>query len=341
MNSRLLAAIFALMSAGTGCVVYDTGSHPDSNEAPGDVTFSWTFFGERCSDVPGVKGVHIDIPGEALVNDGFFPCQSDGFSGIVLHDFYPGEYTYTITAYDYSDEPLFKGAGSFYIDGDVRESVDLTPMGGLSSFAYLTWTFPVTNGVPNPSCAQAGIRFVDVRIDDGEWGRIDCSAGQTGGGVKTPLLDPGLHSITLVAVDETGYAYYRLQSSLRTQAGNPINETYALKWAVGGAAVRWDLKDGSLSKTCAQAGVQKVAINFEDENGVLIYGRDGDVHDCDSAPILYNFLQPGTYRVYLKGTGSGGVTYLSNAQNPPTVTIVAGEFAGPQDAGTVVLYKVN
>jgi hypothetical protein len=42
--------------------------------------------------------------------------------------------------------------------------------------------------------------------------------------------------------------------------------------------------------------------------------------------VAYNYLQPGTYKVFIRGTGTGG-TYLSNAQNPPVVTVKAGEFA--------------
>jgi hypothetical protein len=307
---------------------------------PGDVTLAWTFMGDTCADVPSVKGVRVSIPGEALANDGYYPCQSAGFAGIELHDFHGGAYAYTVTAYGYANETLFVGGGNFVIDGDVRVNVDLTPVGGKTSYAYINWSFPPSSGVSNPSCAQAGVRYVDARIDGGSWTRLDCAAGELStSGVKTPLLDPGTHTLELVAVDQYDYPYYRVQGSLTTFASRPVSVEYRLQWAVGGAAVRWELKDGGLVKTCAQAGVQSVAIDFQDAQGNFVYGDGGDVHACDAAPILYNFLKPGTYRVYLRGTGPNGVNFLSNAASPFTFTVTAGVFAGPGDADTVQMFR--
>ena len=349
MNARLLPAFLAALTLGSGCIVYDTDPYDDCYECgdnvvpaqPGDVTIAWTFMGAYCSEAPEVKSVRVSIPGEALANDGVYPCSANGFSGIELHDFYPGRYGFTVTAFGYSGERLYEGGGSFVIDGDVRVNVDLTPLGGPTSYAHLYWSFPRTDGIDNPTCAQAGIRYVDAKLDDADWVRLDCAAGQGASGVKTPLVAPGTHSLKLVAVDVDGYAYYSLATTLVTEASRPVAAQYQLKWAVGGAAVRWDLKDGSLAKTCATAGVQSVTINFQDAQGNLVYGATGDTHACDAAPILYNFLQPGTYKVFLKGTGSGGVVYLSDAASPPLVTIVAGQFAGPADAGTVTLLRAN
>ena len=90
-----------------------------------------------------------------------------------------------------------------------------------------------------------------------------------------------------------------------------------------------------MSQTCAQAGVQTISVNFQDSSGTLIYGAAGDPQPCTGAPILYNALLPGSYRVFVQGAGTGG-TYRSSSQNPPSISIVAGQFVDATSSPVVL-----
>ena len=103
MNFKSLVAILALMTS-TGCVIRGGGVPPPPPAQPGDVTFSWSFAGRTCADVPNVKSVVVEIPGETLDNNGVFPCLANNYPGIVLHNFVGGTYSYTLTAVGYGEE---------------------------------------------------------------------------------------------------------------------------------------------------------------------------------------------------------------------------------------------
>src|SRR5437868_8340473 len=123
MNTKLAIPFLAVLALAQGCIV-----HGPPGPSAGDVTFSWTFYGQSCS-AAGVANVHINIPGETLENGGVYPCVSNSYQGIVLHNFAGGSYTYTIEGLDTGGYTIYTGAGAFDIDGDAMEQVDLTPYG--------------------------------------------------------------------------------------------------------------------------------------------------------------------------------------------------------------------
>jgi hypothetical protein len=178
---------------------------------------------------------------------------------------------------------------------------------------------------------------VDVSIDGAQSARFACADGFKVPGVQTPYLTAGTHTIEFTALSDSGYPYYRFSGSLQTVSNDPISAEYRLAWAVGGAAVRWELTNGSTGLSCSGAGVTQMNVNFKDSAGNWVYGS-GDLQACDAAPIVYNFLLPGTYRVFISGTGPGG-NYYSNGNNPPTLTVTAGQFVGPESALPVTMWR--
>jgi hypothetical protein len=318
MNLLRPFTFLALVLSLSGCLIGYGSGHP------GDVSVSWRFSGLTCADAPQVASVVIRVEGEILANGGVFPCQTPGQVGVVLHDFYPGYYSFSIEGRGSNGAVLYAGNGYFTVNGNTVAFVDLAPVASNTSYAELGWTLPANSTSANPDCEQAGIDFVDVRIDGAPAIRHACSAGFGSSSVQTPYLTAGLHSIELSAVNANGYAYYRFSGSLQTYAAASVYTEYDLDWAVGGAVVAWQLKNGGTTQTCAQAGVQTMAIHFQDAAGNLVYGAEGDVQTCGAAPVEYFYLRPGTYRVFVYGYGTGGVTYLSNTASPPTVTVYAG-----------------
>lgn len=334
MNSRLLVAFLCLAAVTPGCVIHD-----DSPEYPGDATFRWTFAGLRCDEDRDIQSVHIVIPGESLDSSGIYPCRVNGVDGIVLHDFVPGVYSFSIEAVGYRNERLYFASGTFRVDGDVTVDVDLTPVGGPTSFAYVSWLFPANHVSQSPNCNQAEIVSVDVRVDDGEWVNIPCVDGYGANSIKSPFLDPGLHTLEFVAIGDEGAPWYYYSGTINTQAGIPTSHTASM-WAIGGTSIRWDIIAGSQTLTCSQARISQVQINFRDTfTNELVYGIFGDMHGCNDAPVVYEFLRPGRYKVEIFAEGADGRDYLS-PDNGPIIEVVAHQFPGPNASLPVPLIRL-
>lgn len=351
MNARILAAFLLCLTTSTGCIIIDRDDGdccntpaPPPPTYPGDVTFLWTFPGAgagRCADVPEVKRVRITIPGETLHNGGVYACTTEAVDGIVLHDFVPGNYSYTLEALSYTDEVLYQASGNFTVNGDQRLNVTLTPNGSPGSFAYVSWTFEGNTSSTNPTCAQAGVNVVDVRIDGGAWERLYCDEGIGSNQVSSPYLAPGAHTIEFVGVHIVGTVetpYYYRSGTLNTVAGSPVSASFQLR-VVGGLSVAWDLYDGTLRKTCAQSGVTEVTIHLYDETDkTYVYGTEGETYGCGDAAIVYNFLRPGDYTVIMEARGPGGIFY-TNRSTAPSLTVEPYVQRTKDDYAVVNLYR--
>jgi hypothetical protein len=302
---------------------------------PGDVTFLWTFDGRRCDEARDVYGVNITIPGEVLANGGKYACSTANVDGIVLQDFAPGTYSFTLEGVDFQNQILFRATGTFVINGDRRVMVDLAPVGNPSSYAYLNWTFP-----GNSSCAQAGVASVDITLDGQPPVNFACSVGQSSPGLRTPSLAPGTHPIDFVALDSSNRPLYYFRGTLVTQAYNPVSATYSL--TAGGASISWRFSDGSTTFDCNAldpTGNLQVGLNFQDTaTGEWVYGTQGDFHRCGDKPIVYTHLRPGTYKVSLYARTSSNVEYRSNP-SIPSIQVQPNVFPGPNSALEVTLFR--
>jgi hypothetical protein len=348
MNARILAAFLCLTVASTGCIIIDGDGDGGGYQQrhPGDVTFLWTFAPNgRCSDVPDVKNIQISITGESLHNGGVYACNTAGVDGIVLHDFEGGSYPYTIRAIGYDGDTLFEGRGTFTVDGDVRVTIDLTPNG--MSYALVSWYFPPNSYSNNPSCSQAGVTSIKAQIDGGEWVALTCADGMANGGVETPWLADGSHTIQLIAygrdrAGRDGMPLYNTSGTFTTSAGSPRSESFRF-FEVGGMSLRWELWDNSTTRrTCAEAGLTGMFINLKNlATGDWVYGEAGDFQSCTGAPILYQYLKPGRYAVYIHGMKGSTVAYSNeNEAVPDVLTVTAFEQKTASDvAYTVDLFR--
>ncbi|HZI11786.1 MAG TPA: hypothetical protein VE153_15490 [Myxococcus sp.] len=301
MNSRLLVAFLALVAAAPGCIIHDHDDDWDDNppvqQFEGDVTFRWTFGGLRCDEDRDIRGVNIIIQGERLANDGRYACQANGFDGIVLHDFVPGTYPFNIEAISYANERLYVASGTFTVNGDVTVEIDLTPVGSPPSFAYVNWLFQATASNPSPSCTQAGVAYVDARVDGGDWARFACVDGQNGDNIRTPYLQPGAHTLDLVGVASDGRTdLYTYTGQFTTRAGAPAAYTVTLRplggntGTGGSAAIRWQFASGSSTLGCSQAGVTHVDARINNGAWVRFTCAEGN---GTGASVQSPTLQPG------------------------------------------------
>lgn len=342
MNTKLEIPFLAVLALAQGCII--TGPHGPN---PGDVTFSWTFMGQGCS-AAGVANVHITIPGETLANGGVYPCVANGYQSIILHNFDGGSYTYSIEGLDTGGYTIYTGDGSFDIDGDVMEQVDLTPVGQPGSYALLTWTFP-----NNMTCANAdtpaqqlgGVASVDITLDGNgnTTVRANCTDGSVangGQGVYSALVAPGNHTITLTALSSSLYPLFSASGNITTTTGTPVANQVNLQWAVGGVVVSWSLQGTTGgAQTCLGAGNPYVYVNFVDSTNTAIYPLPGDTNTCNAAPTRYFYLPAaagGTnYRIDLQAA-SNTATW-SQVGTHPVSLVMPGVFPADTSAVNVVL----
>jgi hypothetical protein len=190
MNHKILFSLIALTTV-SGCAITDQGAYG------GDVTFAWTFAGQQCAAVPEVSSVQIIIPGEVIQNNGVFPCLVSNYPGIILQNFAPGDYAFTIEGLSYAGDILYRADGTFTVNGNVSVRVDLLAnIGGVS----IAWQ--LINGGVIQSCAQANVSFVNVNFRNAA-GQLVYPSGdseQCGGApILYNFLLPGRYQIILSA----------------------------------------------------------------------------------------------------------------------------------------------
>lgn len=317
LHSRFLPGLFALMSV-SGCVCV-TG--PGASR--GDISFSWTFAGRQCFEVPDVTQVTVQIPGQTLQNNGVYNCLNAGSAGIKLLKFAPGTYQYTVLGQNSQGTVLYQASGQVSVDGDEVVSVDLQPTANATGAMYVSWDFPAGTTV---TCGQY-LPWVDIVVDNGTPVTVNCADGATSPGVLIQNLTPGTHTLDVMARNADNFYYYRTVTQVGIYAGGASAQQISLQWIVGSATLKWSFSNGVTQLNCAQAGVVgDIAITLRD--------RSDNTDTPLSVPCLNNgvqgvqipFVYYGEYEVFLAAVGTGGVEYRSDWNNPPTVTVEAGEF---------------
>jgi hypothetical protein len=189
--------------------------------------------------------------------------------------------------------------------------------------AFLEWTFPPREGVPQPSCAAANVSYVDVSID-GQVTRATCAQGQSGMGFDTGPLLAGPHVLRLSAIVDN-FERLRADATLMIQAGAQGVESYEPAWIIGGLHLSWHIVDGTTTFSCSDVGLQSLFVNFTDSSNQLIYAGSGLEYPCNSN-VDFTSLYAGPYRVFVQGVAMDGETYKSDFQHPTQVTVAAGVF---------------
>ena len=321
MNTKFLVAFLAAASL-SGCVISTGGGGGGGGTVgtPGDVTFFWMFDGYHCADVPDVQAVKISIAGQTLPNGGLYdPCA--GYAGVVLEPvFSPNSYSFTIEALGYGGEVLFAKSAIFVVNGDVIVDVDLRPVVGAPSYAYIGWGFPPNHLSTNPSCAEVGVSQMQVRIDNGLWVSHPCASGNSEW-LLTEGLDAGLHTIDLRVVGSGGTVYFQTEGTFTTYVGFTDYYEFSMSWAVGVLGVRTQLWDGPSMISCTNAGITKLYVSMYDSWDNYIPDLQGQF--C--APqweYNYRYVPAGTYDVFV--TDGLDTPYYSSQTY--TVTVATGLY---------------
>ena len=337
-----LALVASSLMSASGCVCVSTASRA------GNVTFLWAFSGRPCALVPDITNVTIQIPGQVLQNGGTYGCLNGNPStaGIVLLDFRPGTYSFSIQGNNRSGQTLYEAAGKFTVSGDVTVSVDLKPGANAPGAAIVTWTLP-----NNANCANAvgeAISTVDIVIDSTTTLHQSCNAGivaagGSGPGVTVTGLLAGTHTMELRAFGASNFQYFAVINSITITAGGTVEGQFTLGYVVGSLPIKWQFLASGVAVTCEQIGSPMVFVNLKDSRGNFVYSGAGYSVPCKNGDglqgTLFPYLYGDTYQVYVQANPNN-VLYRSNQNTPPRATVTAGVFP-LLDANTFAVNVTN
>ncbi len=181
------------------------------------------------------------------------------------------------------------------------------------------WTFA------GQTCAAVGVQSVRLTLP----GETLENGGVFPCGTVLPVtlhdFRNGSYPFTAEGLDGSGYVLFRKAGTF--VVNGDVFQTITLDWAVGGAEVGWTLSANGVNVSCAQAGVSTVYVNFRAADGTWVYGETGDAQACNAITVGYDYLQPGTYAVYVAGRDTFNRIYEpANTVNLPIVTVSPGNF---------------
>jgi hypothetical protein len=358
----LSLALIAVLGL-TGCIVH----HNTETGWPGDIVFYWSFpNSQTCSQVPGAPFIHVTLTGtrgtEVLPQEGWYNCRSAGTDGVVLTDFNPGSYTYTVDAYDSNQSKiLYTTTGTLRVDGDITVNVTLNPtvVTGEMQLYWKFWKPDNSFNYTEVACASAGIAKnqagsatpgvtkIKVGIDNEPVQVISCSTGVVQG--ASWELNPGSHQVTLEGVvvrDSVEEVWYGQTQTVTVVSGQSKDATFDMYPVAAGATFFPKVKYGSATyNSCeSSSGGQSITTfsivltDWENNSTTLFVAPWSDCDTYISKGFFYPYLraaQPGhyvspsgayqgTWKVEIKAWPTSDGTGTVLFKGAPDVLITAG-----------------
>lgn len=331
--SSALSLIAAIAFASSGCVFVHDQDPPPSN-APGDISFLWSFDGEsRCSQA-GVSEVDVQVvtPGGELVFGDTVACAG---GGLTLTDFAPGSYELWIDAFSAGGAHLYTGEAPVTVQGGVVNdigTVELAPTARTGSLGlYWSFLYPTDDSVVT-DCATAGVEEVDLEVVplDGQGDSYVETFACGDEGVLVEGLAEGRYRVSLLAFgryQNMDLALYERELEAEVVAGDAtdlgdVNLSRIFE-SFADIEVTWELGGGScaaLGVTDVEFSIRRVGSGIEDDHFTV---------ECDRTFALRQTFVPGSYLVEASAMGTSGsytgATTLDIAPNstaPAHVTLV-------------------
>jgi hypothetical protein len=272
-----------------------------------------------------VASIQIVIPGQALANNGIYPCETSGTQGIQLQDFTPQSYTVEVSALDSGNNVLYSGSGTAVVNGDVSVDVPLAPSATLlpGNIDFI-WSFSDGN-----TCSTLGSSVGGIQISIP--GQVLANNGyypcETTGvqGIELQNFAGGDYSATIQALDSTGtITLYQGTGTFEvngnvtvTMTLSPVNTS-----GPGTLQIRWSFLDANQDHLdCAAAGVDNVQVTIGPYAPEVVPCSANGVDGAD-----FSNLPAATYDVSLQGLeGSPAFTAFTFDQSVPvggTTTIL-------------------
>jgi hypothetical protein len=314
-QSLSIVTLVAALGAGSGCIIHDNDTYvpPPQNEptGPGDITFQWSFDGERQCNSAGVEEVDVLV---VQNNEILFADTVECFGGgLTLTDFSPGSYDLVLDAFSRTGRLLFQGDASVRVRGEANNDIGLVrldPVGPSTGELALFWSFLYpTDDSEVYTCGVAGVDTVHVDLaplgasGDGFSGTFDCADE----GVIIDGLPAGSYELTLVgdgSYQGGAIALYEGVIDVDVVAGatSDLGDVPLLRVfeSFADIEVAWDVAGG----TCGGLGLDEVTLVITRLNGDI---EDDIISlDCATDYALRETFVPGSYLVEVFGTGIDG-----------------------------------
>jgi hypothetical protein len=311
--SLFFAAVLALgaLSLFQGCAVENTGcvggscscDTPACLADSGNVTFEWNFAGSTCVQTPAVNSVNITMTASdgtpqvlpplagSNLGPGQYPCVTNGTDGVVLTNFVPDTYSYTINAVDVNGFLLYTGAGTVTVNGPQVVQVSLTAVP--TSTLTLNWTFAGQN------CAQANVTGVKITLNDQAPIMVPCTSATPGVGDGVALNDLALNTTYQMRLDSIdnvgptdGLTHFALISSAIVTTTSGQKSTVDLLWAATGLVLSWEFNGSD----CVTAGVNSLLLTLQEvANGTFVNlnAEAGACLACSPSSVTFPYLWAG------------------------------------------------
>lgn len=315
-----LSAI-AAMAMASGCIIHNEGTtvvREDPN-APGDISFLWSFDGEsRCASA-GVASVGVQVLTASATVTAFEDVVDCLGGGLTLTDFAPGTYELWLDAFSVNGALLYQGEATVRVapgvDNDIG-TVELSRIVQRGSVAFY-WGFRYpTDDNPVFDCDVAGVSEIDVFIDpvdgasEGFAETLPCD--QEGiaidnlieGDYRVELFGYGRYQGEDLALYETAFDV-TVPGNQEAMLGDILLDR--IFESFGDIEVSWTLPEG----TCAELGVTALNVSIRRVGSGL--EDDTFTIDCDRAFALRQTFVPGAYVVDIVAAGNGNATYLGAA----------------------------
>jgi len=318
--TRVLALLALAIPAATGCIISSPppgGPGPD-NDAPGDISFNWSFEGETRCSAAGVTDIDIQIfgPSETLVFQDTVECIG---GGLTLRDFEPGRHEILLDAYDRGT--LVYLADTITLDVRGGRDNDLGTVefvrpgnnvgtGSIASF----WSFKYpTDESQVIDCAIAGVDdvFVEITPLSGSASPFTQTFACASEGFVVDGMGAGDYEVTFLALGSYDGTELPLYSSTVTTTIFAGSETDLgdvnldrIFDSFGDIEISWGFGAGD----CASRGVSEIEVSITRVGSEI--RDDLFTAPCDTISSVRRTFVPGGYVVTATGTGSGNVGYI-------------------------------
>jgi hypothetical protein len=308
-----VALAAAALALGSGCIVHNDSTYvpPPEPTGPGDISFQWSFEGDRGCAAAGVEEVDVlVVRGSQTVFAETVECFG---GGLTLTDFEPGSYDLLLDAFSRSGRLLFQGDAAARVVGERDNDLGVvtlyspTPQDGEIAL-YWSFLYP-TDDSEVFACDIAGVDTVHIDLAplDGQGGGFTGSFGCAEEGMVIDNLPAGDFRLTLEADGEyQGQALVLYDAIVDVTVEGGATTDLADVWmervyeSFADIEVVWDVAGGS----CGGLGVDDVTL--------VITRLDGEIEDdvitldCAVDFALRETFVPGSYLVEMFGTGIDG-----------------------------------
>lgn len=321
MGMRRVALLTAALAAG-GCLIINNAG------GQGSVRVAWVFPENRTCAQAGATQVQLTLSPRASGGSNLSPTLVDcAGSNYTINNVREGEYTLQIDSVNTQNVIEYTASVNVLVVGGKQTDLGQVTLGRLLGELTVDWQFQMTApATPTQECARAGVKDVQVVIDDATGATVfndawDCLQGPAAIG----NLQAGSYRVSLYGLYYQSTVPFQIYELTGIPADVTLEHTTALGLQTlqmntanfGDINVSWTLPGG---ETCASSGLGDLTVSiFRD---TVVTADDTFTAACTVGELPAHRGAPGRWRVDMTGTGTGSVAYTGSitVDVAPTMT---------------------